>query len=246
MTYLDLASVERVDNQVIDLMDIDLGNLEEMERAVKTLNESRVRTIMLSSGAGITKYNREMKSPAISGRRLLTMDRAHMDRALAVVKEQDSRGLNFTLEIVGVSSMDDDWVQSMVRDNQWYVTEEYYPVYNGIRARWRITRAKMITNNPWIWKEINESIAGRKIVRTVENRTIKEAVTKGTIMTRCLSIIDRNNQNAFNHDQEGAEQFWDDISGKRLDNKLVKKAREEEMREVFKHNVYEKVDIQDV
>jgi len=87
---------------------------------------------------------------------------------------------------------------------------------------------------------INESIAGRKIARTVENRTIKEAVTKGTIMTRGLSIVDKNNQNVFTDDQEGAEQFWDDISGKRLDSKLVKKAREEEMREVFKHNVYEK------
>ena len=80
------------------------------------------------------------------------MDREYMDRALAVIKEQDNRGLNFTLEIVGVSSMDDDWVQSMVRDNQ------------------------------WIWKEIN---------------------------------------------------------------KLVRKAMEEEMREIFRHNVYEKVDIQE-
>ena len=65
MAYLGSDGVERLDNQVMDMMDVDPGNDGEMERVAKTLNESRAKTIMLSSG--VTKYNREMKSPVISG-----------------------------------------------------------------------------------------------------------------------------------------------------------------------------------
>ena len=64
-------------------------------------------------------------------------------------------------------------------------------------------------------------------------------------MTRDASIIDRGNHEMFSEDRQAAEQFWDDISGKKLDNRLVRKAREEEMKEICKHHVYEKVDIQE-
>ena len=103
MAFLDIGGMEHMDNQIIDLMDTDLGNPSEVEEAVRTLNSSNVRTSMLSSGAGITKYNREIVRSAISGKRLLTMDRAHIERAVEIIKEQDNRGLNFTMEIVGVN-----------------------------------------------------------------------------------------------------------------------------------------------
>jgi len=35
--------------------------------------------------------------------------------------------------------------------------------------------------------------------------------------------------------------YWDDVSGKELDPKMVERAREEEMGEFRKHTVYEKV-----
>ena len=57
--FLDLDGIEHVRDQIIDLMDTDLGNPSEMEEAIKTLKSSSVRTIMISSGAGISKYNRE-------------------------------------------------------------------------------------------------------------------------------------------------------------------------------------------
>ena len=41
--------------------------------------------------------------------------------------------------------------------------------------------------------------------------------------------------------QGGASGYWDDLSGKPLEAELVKKAREEEMAEVRKHNVYKKI-----
>ena len=41
--------------------------------------------------------------------------------------------------------------------------------------------------------------------------------------------------------QGGEPEFWDDISGKPLDTRMVLKAREDEMGEFAKHGVYEKV-----
>ena len=46
---------------------------------------------------------------------------------------------------------------------------------------------------------------------------------------------------SFDGERQEAEEFWDDLSGKKLDPKLVRKAREEEMIEFRKHGVYEKV-----
>ena len=39
------------------------------------------------------------------------------------------------------------------------------------------------------------------------------------------------------------EDFYDNISGERLNSDMVKEARKEEMAEARKHKVYEKVDI---
>jgi hypothetical protein len=203
MTFLGVDSAEHMEDQIVDLMDTDLGNPSEMEKAIMTLNSSSLRTIMLSSGAGTSKYSMEIKSEAVSGKRLLTMDNAHIERAVEIIKEQDNRRLNFAMEIVGGSISCD--IQRMIHDRAWYVSEEYYPVYQGVKARWRITRARIVTNNAYICRSITSSIAGRKIARAIENRTIRSAVTKGTIMTTDVSIIDRGNQRMYSEDRQDAE-----------------------------------------
>lgn len=48
----------------------------------------------------------------------------------------------------------------------------------------------------------------------------------------------------FERDSKEAEEYWDDLSGKRLKAELVRRAREQEMNEFRKHGVFEKVDIQ--
>ena len=47
---------------------------------------------------------------------------------------------------------------------------------------------------------------------------------------------------AFDREHDTAVEFWDDLTGKRLDPKLVKLARAEEMAAYRKHGVYIKVD----
>ena len=49
---------------------------------------------------------------------------------------------------------------------------------------------------------------------------------------------------AFDKEGIDTKQYWDDLSGKRLNSELVKRAREEGMSEYRKHGVYIKVPIQ--
>ena len=57
-----------------------------------------------------------------------------------------------------------------------------------------------------------------------------------SIMRACVRI-------ASVADERIDEKYWDDISGKELNPELVKKARREEMEEVYKHEIYVKVPI---
>ena len=58
----------------------------------------------------------------------------------------------------------------------------------------------------------------------------------------CMFVEHWNNRRPrICHVQGGAPEFWDDICGKPLDTKMVLRAREDEMGELAKHEVYEKV-----
>ena len=76
-------------------MDKDLSSELGMEEAAAEMHEKGIRTIILSTSIGITKYNKEVRSEAISGKRLLTANRAHVMRAIEIAKEQHTRGLKF-------------------------------------------------------------------------------------------------------------------------------------------------------
>jgi len=136
------------------------------------MNGKGIRTIILSTSIGITKYNKEIRSEAISGKRLLTANRTHVMRAIEIAKEQHSRGLNFVIESVGPSISDE--LGAMIKENELFVIEEYYPVYKGVYCRWRITRTRRITNNRWICDNVNRTRAGRRIARTKENSDNQE------------------------------------------------------------------------
>ena len=56
--FLDIGNVEQVETQVIDLMDKDLSSEMGMEEAAAEMNGKGVRTIMLATGIGVTKYNK--------------------------------------------------------------------------------------------------------------------------------------------------------------------------------------------
>ena len=87
MTYLDAANAQYMEEQIIDLMDRDLGDDREMEKVAKELGNKTARTIMMSTGIGITRYNEEIKSEAISGKSMVAMNRLHVSRAIEVIKE---------------------------------------------------------------------------------------------------------------------------------------------------------------
>ena len=89
-----------------------------------------------------------------------------------------------------------------------YVIEEYYPVYKGVKYRWRITRARMVTNNKWSCGNVNRTIAGRRIARTKENRTIRKAIVEGIVLFRDISIIARDDANSCMEDNQETGKYW--------------------------------------
>ena len=77
---------------------------------------------------------------------------------------------------------------------------------------------------------------------------MKDAVAEGFRQERDMTILgldvndaSAQDDNVFSGEELEARKYWDDLSGKELNPKLIRKAREEEMREFKKHNVYEKV-----
>ena len=147
----------------------------------------------------------------------------HVNRAVKVAKDQHERGLNFVSEVIGATINEE--LESMIREEKLFVSNEYYPVYRGVKFRWRITRARIVTNNNWMCDSVNCTIAGRRVAKTKDNRTIKKAVVDGTVLTRDISILWRDDVNSFSDDNQEARQYWDDLTGKELNCKLVKKTR---------------------
>jgi len=173
----------------------------------------------------------------------LEHDATHRAMTIEIAKEQDNRGLSFVIEVSSQSVRGE--LDNLIRERQWQVTGEYGVVYWDEENKRRAIKVRMVTNSQWICQQADRTIVGRRIARTKDNRTIREMVLNGTILTREISIVSRDGKEAFANDNDEAEQFWDNLSGKQLDARLVKKARQEEMKEFQKHQVYKKVDIQE-
>ena len=89
-------------------------------------------------------------------------------------------------------------------------------------------------------------------MKTLDNKWMVDAVVEGVNQEKEMTIMGLDVNHAFAQDNEAftseeleARKHWDDLSGKELDPKLVKKAMMEEMREVKKHVVYVKVPIEE-
>ena len=242
MTFLYIGSAESVETQVVDITNEQLGNDEGMMKAGGMLNERKARTIIASFCIGALKYDQEATGNQVSTINL-EQSALHKARVLEIAREQDNRELNFVIEVPWASLKGK--LSDIVKTNGWHLTEQYRIVYWDKENRRRSIQVATITNNSWICDRINTRVATRSIARTGDNRTIREVVLEGTLLTREISIVDRDGRQAFVRDNDEAGQYWDDLTGKQLDNHLVRKARDEKMREFSKHAVYEKVDIQE-
>ena len=71
---------------------------------------------------------------------------------------------------------------------------------------------------------------------------MRRAVSKGIAAECETSFLGVSDINAFEEEEaEESREFGDEMSGKRLDHKLVGEARSEEIKELQKHGVYVKV-----
>ena len=117
-------------------------------------------------------------------------------------------------------------------------------MYREGACGWVVTKARIVTNSMCIRDNIDNMIAGRHWMKTVDNKWMVDAVEKGIKQESEMTIMGIDNE-AFGAEELETRQYWDDLSGKELDARLVKKARLEEMKEVNKHEVYVKVPIEE-
>jgi len=116
---------------------------------------------------------------------------------------------------------------------------------------WRITSAKVVTNSAAVRDSVNRTIAGRCWIKSSDNKWMVDAVIEGVRQEKEMTIfgLDVNDafaqDSTFTHEENEAKKYWDDLSDKELNPKLINKARAEEMREFAKQNVYEKVPIEE-
>ena len=68
-------------------------------------------------------------------------------------------------------------------------------------------------------------------MKTVGNKWIKDVVAEGIEKEREITILGLDDNDTLSHEELEAGEYWDDLSGKALDSRLVNKARAAEMRE---------------
>ena len=91
---LDIDNVDQnVQEQVMDLMDQDLENDNLIKEVVRRIENRETRTIMTSTGIGITKYKEEIKHEATSQKRLIHATKTHVSRTTQLINGQNNRGL---------------------------------------------------------------------------------------------------------------------------------------------------------
>ena len=117
-----------------------------------------------------------------------------------------------------------------------------------------------MTNSPEIAKQLNSKCSGdHRHIQLFNGRAAKAQVYPDKLCQKIISglINQMKADGRLNEGEIGAttpmeinaaeiiEQYWDDMSGELLDTQLVKMARNEEMIEVRKHKLYDKVPIQE-
>ena len=117
---------------------------------------------------------------------------------------------------------------------------------------WVAANPRVVTNSVAVRDNVNRKIEGKHWMKTLDNKWMIDVVVEGVNQEKEMKILGLDANDAFAQDSEAfiseesdVRKYWDDLSGKELNPKLVKKARMEEMKEVNKHNVYVKVPIEE-
>ena len=148
-----------------------------------------------------------------------------MRKAIKCAEEQRKRGLYFVLEtIVGEKDEKSSVVQELVSRNGSFVSREYSIMYREGAFGWVVTKARVVTNSTCIRDNIDNMIAGRHWMKTLNNEWMMDSVEKGIKQESEMTIMGIDNE-AFALEEGEVRKYWDDLSGKELDARLVKEAR---------------------
>ena len=100
-----------------------------------------------------------------------------------------------------------------------------------------MAKAKLVTDSVAVRGKSNQVIG---VGQRHENKWTNKLVIESVQEEKDMTILGINGIDAFDQEEFEVKRYWDDLSGKELDAKLIKEARAEEMREFKKHGAYEK------
>ena len=93
------------------------------------------------------------------------------------------------LTIVGGEDERSSVVQGLVNRNGNFVSREYSIMYREGAFGWVLTKARVVTNSMCIRDSIDNTIAGRHWMKTLDNKWMVDAVEKGIKQESEMTIM---------------------------------------------------------
>jgi hypothetical protein len=179
---------------------------------------------------------------------------SQLRKSIKCAIEQHKRGLYFVLEAIVKCEKDEkdncedeknESIQELANQGGMFVSKECTVMHHEGEHGWVMAKFKVITNSAAIRDNIDKSNVKSCRMKRSDNKWLVNLATEGVKQEAEMTIMGISDSEAFVDEDADTRQYWDDLSGKELDPELVKKAREEEMKEVNKHGVYIKVPIEE-
>jgi len=212
-------------------------------RVMDVIRGRKARAIILSTAIGANKFGSQCARE--DPHEIVKQSISRTIKATKCAEEQNRRGLHFVLEeVIGEDNEVREVMDNLICQEGIMVSNPYSIMSREGNFGWVMAKARVITNSVVVKDNINLTITGKHWTKTSNNKWMKDVVERAVKQEKDMTIMGVDNE-AFVSEESEARQYWDDLSGKRLDPKLVKKARMEEMKEFNKHNVYVKVPIEE-
>jgi hypothetical protein len=207
-------------NQIVDMTEWNFSDKQAMQKAQDVIKGRKARAIILSTAMGVKEFGNQCsaKDPHEVGRQSMS----RTIKAVKCAKEQDKRGLYFVLEeVIGGDNEVCEVTDNLINQQGIEVSNPYSIMYREGNFGWVTVKVRAITNSIAVRDNLNKTIAGKCWMKTSDNRRIVEVVERAVKQESEMTIMGVDNE-AFAAEESEARQYWDDLSGKSLDPKLVR------------------------
>ena len=122
-------------------------------------------------------------------------------------------------EVIGTDNEVREVIDNLITQEGIMVSNPYSIMYREGNFGWVMAKARIITNSVVVKDNVNKRIAGKYWMKTPDNRRMVEVVERAVKQQSEMTIMGVDLE-AFVAEESEARQYWDDLSGKRLDPKF--------------------------